>query len=219
MYKSENKCIVVLSTILFSFILFYKVDLGPLRYLSLTVTPTYLLVGYLINRFHEGREMVRFAVNSCLEESDFNVIDNIEKLRDYFSDTKDVVEYLSIVDSRLLTYIFDDKNRGMCFKSYIEGAVTCLEIFKHYNGYINYNIDIFSIPDREKIKTLLSVIYMVSRQMDDGSSTIYITVRQSQDQIEVYITNQFRSNNLEDGFTTKLMDIFSTGEYQLMSKY
>lgn len=218
MFKSENKFIVALSTVIFSFILINQGWIGSFSYLVVIITPIFLVTVYLINNFYEDKEQVSSAVNYCLEESDFNVIDRVEKLREYFSDTKDVVAYLSTVDSRLLTFIFNSQNRDMSFKGYIEGAVTCLSIFKQFSGYTYYNIDIFSIPQSEKIKTLLSIIYMVSKQIDNGSSSIYINVRQINEQIEVSVTNQFKNTLLGDNFCNKLMDIFSTGEFQLLAR-
>lgn len=218
MFKSENRFIVALSAVIFSVVVINQGWLGSLYYLLFILSPIYLGIVYSINSLYERKEQVSSAVNCCLEESDFNVIDRVEKLREFFSDTKDVVSYLSTVDSRLLTYIFNKQNRDMSFKGYIEGAVTCLSIFKQFNGYAYYNIDVFSMPECEKVKTLLSIIYMVSKQIDNGSSTIYINVRQINEQIEVCVTNQFKNTLLEDNFCNKLMDIFSSEDYQLMSR-
>ncbi len=218
MFNTEKKCISFLSTILVGLIIVLGEILGPYSYIYILAIPLYIIVILFINKTSESREKIELAVNSCIEESEFNVIDKIEQLRMYFDNTSDVIEYLSVVESRVLTYVFNRSNLELSYKDYISGAIKCLSTFKNYTDSCYLNIDIISIPEHEKISTVLSTLYMVSKQIESGSSTIYITSRQKDDGIFLDVTDRYQSSIEHDVFCKKLLSMFSSKQFVLTAK-
>lgn len=212
MFKEEERCIPVLSTLLVGIFIFVFDIIAPI-FLYLFTIPLYMIAIMYITRVFDSKEKMGLAVTNCLEESDFNVIDKVEQLRVYFSDTTDVISYLSMVDSRILTYVFDENNFDLTYKNFVIGAVNCLNIFKGFRGACYFTIDITSIPDSERITTLLSTLYMVSEQINKGSSSIYIRSRQTGSHIIIDAENKYRDNMVKDPFCEKLLTIFSSKQY------
>lgn len=217
MLSKERKVVVVLSTIVMGFLLYLG---GSPRgvYLYLVIIPFYILTIIYISRKSVSREKIGLAVSNCLEETDFNVIDKVEQLRVYFTDTADVISYLSTVDSRILAYVFDKNNSELSNRDFLTGAVKCLSIFKGYRGYCYFSIDIHQLSMSERVTTLLSTLYMVSKQIDTGCNTIYITSKHIGDKITIDVSNQSKNDEFEDPFYDKLMSIFSVNNSTLIHK-
>ena len=218
MLNIEKKCIRFLSILFVGLIIVLGEKLGVYSYLYIAAIPLYIFVTLFINNTYESRERIELAVNSCIEESEFNVIDKIEQLRMYFDNTADVIEYLSVVESRVLTYVFNRSNLELSYKDYISGAIKCLSTFKNYTDSCYLNIDVISISEHDKISTVLSTLYMVSKQVDSGSSTIYITYRQKDDGIFLDVTDKYQSSIEHDVFCKKLLTMFSSKQFVLTAK-
>jgi len=218
MLIAERRCIILLSTITLGLYLQFGIAVSTYFNIYILITPLYLFTIFYINKSIDRKERVELAVSSCLDESEFNVIDKIEQLRKYFYNTTDVIEYLSAVDTRLLTYVFNQSSLNLKYKDFVSGAITCLAIFKQYDGGCYFNIDIVSISKEDKISTLLSTLYMVSKQIDSGSDIIYITSRQIDDGVYIDVTDKYHSSSQSDTFCKKLLDIFSNNQFILSSK-
>lgn len=217
MLTKEKKVVVVLSTIAVGFLLYFG-ELSRGVYLYLVIIPFYILTIVYISRKSISKEKIGLAISNCLEETDFNVIDKVEQLRVYFTDTADVISYLSTVDSRILAYVFDKNNSELTNSDFLKGAVNCLSIFKGYRGYCYFSIDIHLLSMSERITTLLSTLYMVSKQIDTGCNTIYITSKQIGDKITIDVSSQSKNNEFVDPFYDKLMSIFSENDSKLIHK-
>lgn len=218
MLKKENKFIPLLSSIIIIAIIIIGKYLGAMSYIYLLAVPLYLSVVFYITKVSERREKIDLAVAYCLEESDFNVIDKIEQLRVYFSNTSDLIEYLSVVDSKVLTFVFDERNSDLSYKDYITGAVRCLNSFKSFSGNTFFNIDIISIQSDERLGTILSTLYLVSKHIDKGSKSIYINSTQRSEILLLDVTDQNKNRSEEDQFFEKLLNIFSSNEYVLKAQ-
>lgn len=211
MFKKEEKLISFLSSvILFGIIYSYSNEYGIFSYFYLVSIPLYFTVVFFCNRLCESRERVDDAVSYCLDESDFNVIDKIEQLRLYFKDTRDVIDYLSTVDPKVLTFAFDERNVDLNYKEYIIGAVKCLSLLKSYKGSCYFNIDSADLPETERIRTLLSTLYLVSRQIDNRCNYIYITSKKCKGKLVIDAIDQHHNSTRNDQFCEKLFDIFSS---------
>lgn len=218
MFNNEKKIISFLSILFVGLIIILGDKLGAYSYIYILAIPLYMFVVLFINKTSESREKIELAVNSCIEESEFNVIDKIEQLRMYFDNTADVIEYLSVVESRVLTYVFNGSNQDLSYKDYISGAIKCLSTFKNFTESCYMNIDVISITEHEKISTVLSTLYMVSKQIESGSTTIYITSRQKDDGIFLDVTDRYQSSIEHDVFCKKLLTMFSSKQFVLTAK-
>lgn len=211
MFKSEEKLVIFLSAGIFSvLLLFLGVEFSSFPPIYLVTVPLYLWIVCCCNNLCDSRERVDDAVSFCLEESDFNVIDKIEKLRLYFSDTKDVINYLSVVDSRVLSFAFDERNMDLNYKEYIVGAVRCLCSLKSYTGCCYFNINTIELSDSERVGTLLSTLYMVSKHIERDCSSISITSKLSKGKVVIDVIDQFHNSMNNDKFCEKLFSIFSS---------
>lgn len=216
MFKKEEKLIVLLSSIIITgVIISVGKEFGYFSYLYLLVTPLYLSVVCCCYNLCESRERVDDAVSYCLDESDFNVIDKIEQLRLYFKDTRDVIDYLSTVDPKVLTFAFDERNTDLNYKEYIIGAVRCLSMFKKYTGSCYFNIDSVDLPENERVTTLLSTLYLVSKQIDSRCNYIYITSKKCKGKVVIDVIDQHHNSTNNDQFCEKLFDLFSSKDLVL----
>ncbi|MBN2618353.1 MAG: hypothetical protein JXR64_08605 [Spirochaetales bacterium] len=216
MFKKEEKCSVVASIIIIGVLITTKKIITDTWVLFYVISlPPFIFAVCSINRSRENREKMYLAINACLEESDFNVIDYIEKLRIFFKDTKDAVSYLSVVDSRILSYVFNENNSELTYKNYVKGAIKCLKLFKHSNSNIHYKIDVFSMNETDRTTTLLSAIYLVSKQLDNNSSSILISARQINNKIVIDVKNRHKDFIENDTFSNKLLELFSTSDTTL----
>lgn len=212
MFKREKTFILILSALV---VVIFNLITGIFgaNVLYLIAIPLYLFALKYIHIKSESKEQIEFAVANCLEESDFNVLDRVEQLRVYFCDTTDVISYLSKVDSRVLAYVFDERNIELSNKDYITGAVNCLNIFKGYKGYCHFHIDMITTSNLERVTTILSILYMVSKQIDKDSNTIYITYKKNGDKISIDVSDQYQNRIEEDVFCKKLLHIFSSDQF------
>lgn len=218
MLECERKIIFILSSLTIGgFFSIHGEGYSVLLICSLVV-PLYFITIRAVGKCAESRERMDTAINSCIEESEFNVIDKIESLRNFFNNTDDVIEYLQVVESRLLSYVFDPVSLGLSYKDYISGAIKCLTVFKNYKGHIYFNIDVISISDQDKISTLLTTLYMVSKQIESGSSHIYITSRQQDDGVFIDVIDRFISVAEDDPYCKKMLTMFSSDQFVLTAR-
>lgn len=218
MLNNENRCIVILSTLFVGFILYIGKPIDIYLYFYILIIPLYFIVVILIDRASNSREKVDLAVACCVEESEFNVIDKIEQLRMHFKNTADVIEYLTVVESRVLAYVFNKNNIKLKHREYVSGAVRCLATFKGYTGSYYLNVDNLNLEDNDRVSVLISTLYMISKQMDSGSASIYILSRQIDDGVILDVVDRYQSSVKDDLFCKKLLQMFSTREFALTAK-
>ncbi len=217
MFKNEEKIITLLSALSVGIVIVNVMDIGIYSYIYLVAIPLYLAVVRYINTLSESRERIENAVSFCLDETDFNVIDKIEQLRLYFQDTEDVIGYLTTVDSKVLAYAFDERNIVLNYKEFIDGAVRCLSALKGFTGSYYLNLDSHILPQSERVATLLSTLYLVSKQIERGSQYIYITSKQYGGKVSIDVTDQHHNSLKEDLFCNKLFNILSSDEFVLLN--
>lgn len=218
MFKKEEKLVIYLSAFFGGVLLFiFKGYIANFSYLYFLTIPTYLVVISCCNNLCDSRERVEDAVSYCLDESDFNVIDKIEKLRLYFKDTRDVIDYLSVVDSKVLAFTFDDRNRSLRYKEFVIGAVRCLSYIKAYKGVCYFNINSMVLTEAERIQSLLSTLYMVSKQIEDGCDSINITSKLSHGRVVVDVVDKYHNSMENDIFCEKLLTMFQGDHLALSS--
>lgn len=219
MFKIEKKLINVLSLAAITAILFFYKDRFPISFLIFLPVPLYFIFLILIESISESRERVDAAVSYCINESEFNVIDKVEQLRLYFKDTKDVINYLSVVDSRLLAYVFDENNFNLNYKEYLLGAIRCLAYYNNYAGTYFINLDSIALSNRERVTTLLSSLYLISKQINKGANSLYIYSKRNKDCLTIDVIDQDNNRMEEDLFSDKLFSLFSSDSMVLSRSY
>lgn len=219
MFKIEKKLINVFSLAAITAVLFLYKDRFPISFLIFSPIPLFFVFLILIESLRESRERVEAAVSYCINESEFNVIDKVEQLRLYFKDTKDVINYLSVVDSRLLAYVFDDNSHKLNYKEYLLGAIKCLAYYKDYNGTYFINLDSVALSDRDRVTTLLSSLYLISKQIEKGANSLYIYSKRNKDSLTIDVIDQNNNRMEEDIFSEKLFNLFSSDSMVLSRSY
>lgn len=219
MFKIELKLTNLLSVILVSTILYLYKDRFPASFLLFLPIPFYSIFIFFTESIKDSRERVEAAVLSCIDETEFNVIDKVEQLRLYFKDTKDVINYLSVVDSRLLAYVFDENNFLLNYKEYLLGAIRCLAYFHDYSGTYFLNIDSTEFSNRDRVATLLSSLYLTSKLMRNGANSLYIYSKRSKGNLTIDVIDQNNNRMEDDTFSDKLLSLFSNDNLVLSRSY
>lgn len=219
MFKIEIKLTNLFSVLLISAILYLYKDRFPASFLLFIPIPLYSIFIVFIESIKDSKERVESAVLSCIDETEFNVIDKVEQLRLYFKDTKDVINYLSVVDSRLLAYVFDENNYHLNYKEYVLGAIKCLAYFHDYSGTYFLNIDSTAFSSRERVTSLLSSLYLTSKLMKDGAYSLYIYSKKSKDSLTIDVIDQNNNRMEDDSFSDKLLSLFSNESLVLSRSY
>lgn len=215
MFKSEEKLVFILSASIFGLLLFvFSSYIEGLNILYFTTIPLYIGIISCCNKLIDSRERVEDAVSYCLDDSDFNVIDKIEQLRLYFKDTSDVVDYLSVVDLKVLSFAFDERNVNLSYKEFVIGAVRCLCALQGYSGYCYFNINSIVLNDKERVTILLSTLYMVAKLIDRNCKSIVISSKLSKGNVAIDVVDQHK-NLMDDQFCDKLFNMFSSDHLTL----
>lgn len=217
MLKVEKWLINTLSVGALSGLFILKFGLNPIIMLALVLV--YIGLIYLIESSSESNNRIENAVNLCIEESEFNVIDKVEQLRLFFKDTNDLIEYLTCVDSRVLAYVFDDSNNELSYKEYINGAMQCLAFYMGFYGSFYLSIDRSGLAKKERIKALLSSLYLASKHINNGCDSVHIYSRQGKDSYTIDVIDDNNMGLESDFFSDKLLTLFSSDSFILSRSY
>ncbi len=198
MLKKEKNIVVISSAILLGLVLYFNKSGSYVHQMYLLSLPLYFIAVYYINKFWEGNERIKLAVETCIDESEFNIMSNIEHLHSYFYNTNDVINFLSMVDPRVLIFVFDPKNLKLKNNEYLKGALECLSFFKDYNGHFSFSVKCCELEDSVKISTMLKTLYYVSKEMSLGNPNIHISCKKMDGLFDLNVSNNRGENDAAD---------------------
>ena len=193
MLRRKQQSIILFSAVIVGFIIlkFQKSEIVTTIYmLSL---PFYLSITFIKKFFLDGSDRISNAVSSCIEESEFDIVDNMQHLRLFFDDTNDVISFLTVVDPQILSYAFSEENINMDYREYIIGAIKSLGILMDFKGSFHYHIKSIFISDSDRVISLLSTLYQVSKEIDLGTKDIYISYLKYGESFQLDVTDRYVS--------------------------
>ena len=191
MLRKEQQSIILISAILVGLILFKFQESEMITTIYMLVLPLYFFLTFIKRFILDGSKRISNAVSTCIEDNEFDVVDNMEHLRLFFDDTGDIISFLTVVDPRILTYAFSEENISMDYREYIIGATKCIGLFMGFNGSFHYSINSILISDSDRIISLLSTLYQVSREIELGTKDIHISYRKYEESFQLDVTDRY----------------------------
>lgn len=218
MLKKEKRFLFILVVVLFiiTVSVIWAMSMDQIKLWIFSLLPPAMIVFYIADQKDNRRMAVKEAVYSCIEESELDAIHNIEFLREYFADIDDLSRFLSLVDSRVISYVFDKDNINLQFKDYITGGIKCLFYFKAYRGEYSLKLDKVSAEPCEKTGVLLCTLYRIALELESQVNDLKIVVKQSRNRVCIK-AGTGESSCSDTHFSDKMFTLFSSRNLMLTS--